>query len=139
LAQQVIAIAGVSRKPAKFGNTLYKELRKKGISLIPVHPELQNFEGEKCYSSVEELPSNVTALLVCTKPEKAVEIVESALKRGITNIWLQQGSENPHLLLLAQNEENNIITGHCMLMFAKPDGMHKFHRFLLKLFGKYPS
>ena len=139
LAQSEIAIAGVSRKASKFGNMLYKELLKKGFELIPVHPEMETYQGVKCYSSIDALPDTVGGLVVCTRPEQAEKIVDAALKKGIRHIWLQQGSENPHLLRLASESDAVIITGQCLMMFVEPSGIHKFHGFLLKLFGKHPK
>lgn len=132
------ALAGVSRHKQKFGNTLYKTLTKRGLTILPVHPELNEYEGAKCYNRISDLPAEIDGLIICTAPDKAVNLINEAIARGIKQIWLQQGAENPELIRAFESSEINLITGKCILMYAQPvTSFHKFHRFLAKLFGKF--
>jgi len=134
-----IAVAGVSRKKGKFGNTLFRELAKRNYRVYPVNPNITEFEGMKCFAGISQLPDEVKALVINTKPESTAGLIRDARARGITNIWVQQGAENKEVLELADDPSMNIITGKCILMFAEPVGsMHRFHRWLTKVFGKYP-
>ena len=56
-----IAIAGVSRKKQKFGNTIFSELTKKGFKMYPVNPNMDDYQGQKVYHSLSELPDDVSA------------------------------------------------------------------------------
>ena len=38
IAAEPIAMAGVSRNPRKFGFTAFRELKEKGMNIIPVNP-----------------------------------------------------------------------------------------------------
>ncbi len=38
IASQPIAMAGVSRNPKKFGFAAFRELKEKGMDIIPVNP-----------------------------------------------------------------------------------------------------
>ena len=38
LDSQPIALVGVSRNPKKFGYAVFKELKEKGMKIIPVNP-----------------------------------------------------------------------------------------------------
>jgi len=139
LDQKEIAIAGISRKPEKFGNTIFKELTGKGFHLHPIHPEITEHEGVQCYPSIEKLPSEVTALIICTKPDKTLQLVKDAIAKGIRYIWIQQGAKNEEAVDFALNQNINLVYGKCILMFADPvNSVHKFHRFISKLFGAYP-
>lgn len=138
LNQKHIAIAGVSRNKTKFGNSVFKELKKKDYSVYPVNPNIEEFEGEPCYNGPEELPSEVTAIVVCTNPAVTPSLVEKARAKGIRHIWLQQGSASKNFLS-ELGEQKDIISRQCIFMFAEPvTGPHKFHRFISKLFGMYP-
>jgi hypothetical protein len=33
----------------------------------------------------------------------------------------------------------NYITGNCILMYYKPHSIHKFHRAIKKIFGRFPK
>jgi uncharacterized protein len=138
LAQPYMAIAGVSRNSSKFGNLVWKELKKKDIHLYAVHPEMETYQGEKCFNSLDELPDKLNALFISTHPDKALELVKAAKARKIKHIWIQQGAENEEIIQLSKDTELNIIIGQCILMFASGQGIHRFHAFLLKLFKKFP-
>ena len=62
-----IAVAGVSRTRHKFGNAIFKELRKRGFDVVPVHPHIDDYEGQRCYHTLDELPEEVSAIVINTK------------------------------------------------------------------------
>ena len=133
------AIAGVSRDKKKFGSLIYKELKKKEFNIVAVNPNMDTFEGEKCYRSVKELPPDIEALIVVAKPDISYSIVREAVEKGIRNIFLQQGAQNAAAINYAEENGINIIYKKCVMMFADPRGIHKFHASLCKLFGVYPK
>jgi uncharacterized protein len=139
LACKRFAVAGVSRKNHKMGNAIYKELKINNFSVVPVNPFMEDFEGEKCYSSIKDLPADVDALVVTTKPEVSAVIIREAVERGIKNIFIQQGAQNEEILELAGNSDTNIICKECLFMFVNPKGIHKFHAWIAKIFGMYPN
>jgi len=42
-----LAVVGLSRSGKKFGNMAYKELKERGYTLYPVHPQAQEIDGER--------------------------------------------------------------------------------------------
>jgi predicted CoA-binding protein len=140
MGQKNIAIAGVSRSKHKFGNTIFKELARKGMNVIPLNPNLEEYEGVKCFQSIQSLPPDVTGIVINTKPAVTEILIREAEKKGIKYIWLQQGSANKEIILANEKSESNIISGQCILMFSEPvKGIHGFHRWLKKSFGKFPN
>lgn len=138
--QKNMALAGVSLNKMKFGNSLFKELKNKNYTVYPVHPTLESFEGEKCYPDLKNLPSDVTALIICTKPENVFPLIKDAVGRNIRHIWLQQGAQNDEAIQYAIDHGVNVIHRECVMMFANPVvSVHKFHRTLRKFFGGYPK
>ena len=135
-----IAFAGISRDPKKFGNSAFKELAKNHYNLYPVHPELEEFEGIKCYQRIADLPGEVEALFVSVKSAHSLQLIKEAHEKGIRNIWLQQGCQNDETLDYAIENNINVIHRQCILMFANPvEGVHKFHRGINRFFGIYPK
>ncbi|NCU32199.1 MAG: CoA-binding protein [Candidatus Moranbacteria bacterium] len=140
LSQEHIGIVGVSRKPSKFGNTIFKELKMKQYKLYPVHSSLETFDGETCYKTILALPSEVTAIILCTQPEQSFTLVKDAYEKNILHIWLQQGAQTNEALQFAQENKINLIHRECVLMFAEPAAfIHRFHGSINKLFGLYPK
>lgn len=139
LEAQPIAVVGVSRNPKKFGYAAYKELREKGMKVIPVNPEANEIMGEKAYNNVASLPQDVKGILVMTKKEITASVVKEAKERGIKEIWIQQHSDSKEALNELKDTDINYVTGECILMYYKPHSFHKFHRALKKLFGSFPK
>lgn len=133
------AVVGVSEDKRKFGGSLYKEFVKAGFDTTPVNPKLTEFQGKKCYPSVNDLPEDIDAVVVSTKPKHTINVVKDAENKGIKQIWLQQGSEDEEIIEYVANKDLNVIYKKCAIMFANPKGLHGFHAFLVKLFGKYPK
>ncbi|HLN20775.1 MAG TPA: CoA-binding protein [Bacteroidales bacterium] len=136
---QPIAMVGVSQNPNKFGHTAFKELKAKGMNLIPVNPEVDHILGEKTYRNISVLPSDVKGIIVTTKKTKTAAIVREAIDRGIKNIWIQQMSDSPEAIDQLKASDVNYIVGECILMHYKAHGIHKFHGKLKKFFGKFPK
>lgn len=135
-----IGIVGVSRKKNKFGRTVYDELKKKGINVLPINPQTDNIEGDICHKDIASLPGDVNALAIITRKSQTLEIVKQAISKGINNLWIQQGSDTTETLEFLKQHNVNLIYGKCIMMFSEPvGGMHKFHRSVMKFFGKLPK
>lgn len=140
LEPKKFAVAGVSRNEKKFGGAIFKELREKGFHLFPINPNATEIQGVKCYQSVNELPDDITHLLVVTKKAETEKVVKQALEKGIEMIWIQQKSETPEALEILKKSGITFIHKKCIMMFAEPvKSVHGFHRSLVKFFGGYPK
>lgn len=139
LANDPIAAAGVSRNPKKFGYSVFKELREKGLNLIPINPNTDEIDGVKTVNSVTELSEDVKALYITTGKENTLEVVRQAKEKGIKHIWIQQTSDTPEALAVFKDSDVNLIYKQCILMHHKPHSFHKFHRSIKGFFGRLPK
>jgi predicted CoA-binding protein len=136
---QPIAMVGVSRDPKKFGYIAFRELKNKGMNLVPVNPEADQIMGEKAYRNVAALPAEIKGLIILTNKKTTASVVKEARDRGIRQIWIQQMSDSKEALDELSGSDVNFITGECILMHYKPSGMHKFHGAIKKFFGRFPK
>lgn len=136
---QPIAMIGVSRNPKKFGYTAFKELKEKGMKLIPVNPVADQILGEKAYSNVSNLPSEIKSIIIITKKDKTAAVVREAKEKGIKNIWIQQMADSKDALNELAGSDISYISGECILMHYKPHSIHKFHGSIKKFFGLFPK
>jgi uncharacterized protein len=140
LGQKKIAIVGVSRGGSGFGNIALKELKGKGYTLYPVHPEADSIAGERCYPSLKALPGPVDGLLVVVPPAQTMEVVREAHAVGIRRVWMQQGAESSQAIEFCNENGMQAITGECVLMFAEPAMfLHRAHRFVKGIMGQLPQ
>jgi uncharacterized protein len=139
LGSQSIALVGVSRNPKKFGYTAFKELREKGMNVIPVNPNADEIMGVRSYRNVNLLPPEVQGLIVFTKKDQTLSVIREAKDKGIKHVWIQQMSDSKEALDELKDSDINYITGECILMHYKPHSIHKFHGSLKKFFGRFPK
>jgi len=137
---EYFAIAGVSRNEKKFGRKVYDELLRNNYKVVPINPLTKEINGSTCYPSVDELPNHIESLLILTPKVQTDQILKQAINKDIKNIWVQQFSNTNETLRIAQQHNQDIIHSQCIFMYAEPvKGFHKFHRTIVKVFGKLPN
>jgi hypothetical protein len=137
-AAEPIALIGVSRNPKKFGQIAFKELKERGLNVIPVNPATEEILGIKAFPSIAALPPEVRGVILMAKKEQTAALVKEAIEKKIKNIWIQQNTDSKDALKELEGSDINFITGECVLMHYKPRSVHKFHKTLKKLFGRFP-
>lgn len=139
LSRRAMALFGMSRSGKKFGNYAYRVLVAKGYRVYPVHPTASSINGISCYSDVPRIPEHIETALIILPPAQAIQALRKAAAGGVRKVWLQQGSESPEVLAECEKLGLDTISGECILMFAKPAGFHKAHRWLWGVLGKLPA
>ena len=138
-----LALIGVSANKQKFGNTLLRELTKKGYTIYPVHPSLAEIDGIKCWPDLKSLPENVTNLLLVVRPESTVEIVAELKETHIRRVWMHRGagkgSASPAAIEQCKTVGIEVVYGLCPMMFLATTGMHRFHYWLREKLGGVPE
>jgi predicted CoA-binding protein len=131
-----IAIVGVSDKD--FGGVIYRTLKNRDIKVYPVHPARSTFAEDTCYPTLRELPSQVKTAVIAVSPTSAIQVVDDAIAAGFTHLWFQQGAKFNEAEAKAKAAGIQTVSGKCILLYAgELEGVHKVHRFIAKLFGKY--
>ena len=139
LSLKIIAVAGASRNPKKFGHQVVKLFKDGGYTVYPVNPSGEQIAGTASFADVSALPQDTEGLVIVTKPGVTDQVLDAAIARGIKNIWIQQMSETKAVLEKAAENQLKLVSKECVFMFVEPvKSIHKFHRFIKKLFRKYP-
>lgn len=137
LAENTIAVVGVSRDGDLPANHIYKKLKENHYKVYPVNPNTGTVEGDKCYPSVDSLPNKPDAVMLASTPRVSEEVVTECIASGIKNIWMHRGIGNGSYSEQATElcKRNGIepITNGCPMMFVgKVDWFHRFFRWLKK-------
>ncbi|HEY3370887.1 MAG TPA: CoA-binding protein [Prolixibacteraceae bacterium] len=137
---QAMAIVGASRNEKSFSAQVAKQLSKLGYNLWYVNPRFEMDEvDDQRIQSLSMLPGNVNHLLILTPKSQTESVMHQAIAKGIKDVWIQQQSETPQVLELAQKNNLNTIHHQCIFMFTQPEGLHKFHHRVKKFFGSLPK
>jgi predicted CoA-binding protein len=139
LGSEPIALAGVSRNPKKFGFAAFKELKEKGMNVIPINPHADEIHGSKVFHDIKSLPADVKGLIIMTGKDQTAGVIREAKDKGIRQIWIQQMAESKDALKELEGSGINYITKECILMYYKPHSIHKFHAAIRKFFRRFPK
>lgn len=140
IAQPVIAVAGASRDPKKFGNAVYRDLRAKGYKVYAVNPSTTTVEGDPSYPSLSALPEKAGGVVIVTPPATSEQLVQEAARVGITRVWFQQGAESPAAIQFCKDNGISLVAHECILMYQPNTAFfHNFHKFFKELVGGKPK
>ena len=140
LSSKTIAVVGVSRNKDKFGNYLYREIKKKGYTVYAVNPNMDMTEGDRCYAGLGALPEKPDAVLMSIQPKAALPVMDEMARLGIKKCWLQQGADSKEGEDKARELGLDLVSGECLMMHVQPvESIHNFHRGFKKFFGLLPK
>lgn len=116
LAQEVVAVAGVSRHGRGYGHKVWQNLKARGMRVYLLHPEATTIGGERTYARATDLPEPVGGVVTVVPPERTLDVVRDCIEAGIPRVWMQPGSESGEAIALAQDHGMDVISGACIMM-----------------------
>jgi uncharacterized protein len=145
LANRRIAVTGVSRNPSGHGsNAVYDRLIGRGFEVFAVNPNAEAIGDRPAYPTLAAIPGGVDAVVIGTRPQRALDTVKEAVDLGITHVWMHRsvdaGSVSPEAVAYGREHGLTVIDGGCPLMFGSAaDGFHKVMCAVMKLTGQVPK
>ena len=110
-----VAVIGMSKNEHKAAHYVPKYLSENGFSIIPVNPTADEILGKKCYNTISDIDDDVDIIDVFRPSELVLPVVEEAIKKNPTVIWLQEGIHNLEAEKMAQENGIKIVFNRCML------------------------
>ena len=135
-----IAIIGVSRTGKGFGAAVYNHLKDNGYTVFAVN-RIGGFSNNiKLYTSLFKIDHPIEGIITIVPPAETEDVIQVAFDLNIKNVWMQQGSSSKNAINFCKEKGINFVSDECILMFVEPvKSIHKFHRFVNKIVGKYPT
>jgi predicted CoA-binding protein len=135
-----IAFVGLSRDPKDFSRYVFRELVKRGIVVVPVHPSLREAEGCAVFASVKEVAPPVDGALVMTPPGETLRVLEQCAAAGIRRVWLHRGggrgAADADARAYCARAGIEAVTDLCPFMALAGAGVgHRLHGFVRTTFG----
>jgi len=133
LAQRHLAFVGVSHDPKEFSAGVYRELKSHGYELTPVNPHAEEIDGDRCWSSICEIPEGIDGAIVMVPADRSAEVVQECIDRGIPRVWLHKGggpsSVSEEAVALCRDHGIEVVDGACPMMFMEDaTWFHRAHR-----------
>ncbi len=119
-----IAMVGLSPNQSRPSFHVASGLQSLGYRILPVRPMVDEVLGEKAFPNLESLPILPDIVDVFRSPEHVPAIVESCIKLGIKNLWLQDGIVHEEAAQRATEAGITVVMDRCMWRDAVKFGAH---------------
>lgn len=106
---RVVAVIGASSNRSKFGNKALRAFERHGDTVIPVNPNESEVEGHRTYASVLDVPGQVDIATVYVQPDVGVRVMDELAQKGVPEVWLNPGADEPPVVRRARELGLNII------------------------------
>ncbi|MBT0664893.1 CoA-binding protein [Geobacter pelophilus] len=117
LKSPAFGVVGASTDRSKYGNKVLRCYLQNGKAAVPVNPNEQVVESIAAVPSVADLPEEVKSISIITPPKITEKVVEQAILKGITSIWMQPGAESSEAIKKCVAAGINVIAdGSCILV-----------------------
>lgn len=116
LDQKCWAVVGATDNPSKYGNRIYKKLKRFGYEVYAVNPNYTEVDGDKCYASLSDLPKKVDCVDVVVSPKFAQNTLNEVIELGIENIWFQPDTFTVELIDQSEAAGINTVYLNCVLV-----------------------
>ncbi|NGP88070.1 CoA-binding protein [Fodinibius halophilus] len=118
-----VVILGCSANKYRTSYHIANYLKENGIDIIPVNPNYDEIMGQKCYDSMEEVPSDkaVDVVDIFRDSEYTAEMVQDVIDWSQQSgqkplIWTQLSVSSPEAKLLAENAGLKYVENECIMV-----------------------
>ncbi|RZS44439.1 hypothetical protein EV193_101315 [Herbihabitans rhizosphaerae] len=113
---RTIAVVGLSDDPTRPSHRVASYLRGAGMTILPVNPKIETWQGLRAYPSLDALEKPVDIVDVFRRPEHAVALAEQAVAIGAGALWLQMGVINDEAARIASDGGLDVVMDRCLLV-----------------------
>ena len=113
---RVWAIVGASEDQNKFGNRIYRDLKRAGYTVYGVNPNAQTADGDPVYATIADLPELPAVIDVVVPSWVGRRIADDAAAAGVKLFWLQPGAESDELIQHAESLGLDVIHHACAMV-----------------------
>ena len=112
---RVIAVVGLSSKRSRPSYGVAEYMQQQGYRIIPVNPNEVEVLGEKAYARLEDVPEHVDIVDIFRRSEFVAPLVEEAIRRGASAVWMQEGVVDEAAAEKARAAGLAVVMDRCIL------------------------
>jgi predicted CoA-binding protein len=114
MQNRTIAVVGLSANWYRPSYFAAKYMLDHGYTVIPVNPAYPEVLGQKCYSSLREVPLKVDMVDCFRRAEEIPALVDEAIAIGARVLWMQLGVVNPEAAEMAEAAGLEVVMDRCV-------------------------
>ena len=118
LKQKTFAVVGVSSKPDKYGYKIFKHLKRVGKKVYPVHPAMNEIDGDICYKKLSDIPDKIDVVDIVVPPQVTEQVVEECNHLGIKRVWIQPGAESEKAVKYCKENNIDVVYNTCIMLHS---------------------
>jgi len=111
---RTIAVVGLSANWYRPSYFAAKYMKDHGYRMIPVNPNYREVLGEKCYTSLSDIPEHVDIVDCFRKSEEIIPLARDAVQIGAHVLWMQLGIRNEEAALIASDAGLDVVMNRCV-------------------------
>ncbi|KAI8912702.1 CoA-binding protein [Gorgonomyces haynaldii] len=109
---KTFAVVGASTDTSKFGYKVLEWYTQRGLQVVPINPKAPEILGIKTVKDVLSLEDpKGTSVSIVTPPKVTEQVVDQMIQVGITQCWMQPGSESDLAIQKARDAGINVVVG----------------------------
>jgi len=112
---KTIAVVGLTDSPLRPSYGVSQYMQSQGYRIIPVNPNITEWEGEKAYASLLDIPEKIDIVNIFRRPEAVPDIVEQAIQIEAPAIWMQEGVVHEQAAEKARQAGIFVVMDLCIL------------------------
>ena len=112
---KTIAVVGLTDSPMRPSYGVAHYMRSWGYRIIPVNPNIAQWQGEKAYASLLDIPQKVDIVNVFRRPDAVPGVVDQAIQIKAPAIWMQEGVVNEEAAEKARQAGMFVVMDRCIL------------------------
>ena len=112
---KTIAVVGLTDSPLRPSYGVSHYMRAQGYRIIPVNPNIAEWEGEKAYPSLLDVPEKIDIVNVFRRTDAVPGVVEQALQIKAPVIWMQEGVIHEEAAEKARQAGVFVVMDSCIL------------------------
>jgi uncharacterized protein len=112
---KTIAVVGLTDTPTRPSYGVSAYMQSQGYRIIPVNPNITQWEGEKAYALLLDVPEKIDIVDVFRRPDAVPEVVEQAIQIKAPVIWMQEGVVHHEAAQKARRAGIFVVMDRCIL------------------------
>ena len=93
-----VAVIGASSNRKKFGNRALRAFLRQGYDVVAINPNESVVEGLRTYATVLDVPGAIDMATFYVPPHVGLVVIDQVADKGISEVWLNPGSESQALV-----------------------------------------
>ena len=112
---KTIAVVGLTDCPIRPSYGVSHYMQSQGYRIIPINPNITEWEGEKAYSSLLDVPQKIDIVNVFRRPDAVPEVVEQDIQIKAPAVWMQEGVVHHQAAEKARQAGIFVVMDKCIL------------------------